>query len=110
MQLNEFQQWYVDFQRNYKVPEEHRLSVLVMGLAGEVGEVTEIVKKSLRDGREVDTTAMTLELGDVLVYLSLVADYYGIKLDDIANAVIEKNKVRAVKNELQKTKEEREVK
>ena len=59
-----------------------------LGLAGEAGEVANIVKKIQRDqgGTITDETRGKLkdELGDVLWYISACADELGLTLDEIA--------------------------
>lgn len=59
-----------------------------LGLAGEAGEVANIVKKIQRDHGGVindDIRAkLTDELGDVLWYISACADELGLTLDEIA--------------------------
>jgi NTP pyrophosphatase (non-canonical NTP hydrolase) len=59
-----------------------------LGLAGEAGEVANIVKKIQRDHGGVINdeirTKLKDELGDVLWYISACADELGISLDDIA--------------------------
>ena len=59
-----------------------------LGLAGEAGEVANIVKKIQRDSGGVitDETRLKLkdELGDVLWYISACADELGLALADIA--------------------------
>ncbi len=64
------------------------LVFLALGLTGESGEVAEKIKKILRnDGGKMSKKAregIKLELGDVLWYVSQLADILGYKLDDIA--------------------------
>ncbi len=59
-----------------------------LGLAGEAGEVANILKKIQRDhgGVITDDTRAKLkdELGDVLWYISACADELGLTLDEIA--------------------------
>lgn len=59
-----------------------------LGLAGEAGEVANIVKKIQRDhgGVITDETRAKLkdELGDVLWYISACADELGLTLEEIA--------------------------
>ncbi len=65
-----------------------------LGLAGEAGEVANIVKKIQRDhsGIITDDTRAKLkdELGDVLWYISACADELGITLADIAEHNVQK--------------------
>ena len=67
-----------------------------LGLAGETGEVLEIIKKMIRDKDGVfetvqeDREKLKKELGDVLWYLSALAFYNDIELEDIAQTNLEK--------------------
>ncbi|MBS1770730.1 MAG: nucleoside triphosphate pyrophosphohydrolase family protein [Acidobacteria bacterium] len=65
-----------------------------LGLAGEAGEVANIVKKIQRDhaGVLTDETKAKLkdELGDVLWYISACADELGLTLAEIAEFNIQK--------------------
>ena len=54
-----------------------------MGIAGEAGEVMEIVKKGIFYGKPIDTDKVKLELGDVLWYLTLAAKSVGSTLSEI---------------------------
>jgi len=66
----------------------------VLGLAGEVGEVAEKVKKAFRDDGGVMSderkAALRGELGDVLWYVAQVATELGLSLEDVAKGNIEK--------------------
>lgn len=65
-----------------------------LGLAGEAGEVANIVKKIQRDQGGIinDETRSKLkdELGDVLWYISACADELGITLTEIAEFNVQK--------------------
>lgn len=82
-------------------PENSKLTYPLLGLCGEVGEVCEKVKKHIRDGRELDKTDLTKELGDVLWYLSATARDLGISLQDVAETNISKLKSRQERGKLQ---------
>lgn len=66
----------------------------VLGLVGEAGEVAEKFKKIVRDKEGVisdeDRIEIRKELGDVLWYISAVADYIGLNLDEVAEKNLEK--------------------
>jgi len=62
----------------------------VLGLAGETGEVVELIKKAVRSDSPVDREKLKYELGDVLWYLSQLATECGLKLNEIAEANIVK--------------------
>lgn len=72
------------------VAAERQLSILGLGLAGESGEVVEILKKVIGHGHTMDKKLLKKELGDVLWYLTSIATCTGIDLEDVANANIEK--------------------
>lgn len=62
-----------------------------LGLAGEVGEVANLVKKVARDGHApVDGEGLGAELADCLTYLLLLADEAGV---DIVQEYAHKRKV-----------------
>jgi NTP pyrophosphatase (non-canonical NTP hydrolase) len=82
-------------------PESAKIFYPCLGLAGEVGEVCEKVKKHVRDGRVLDKEDLKKELGDVLWYLSAVASDLGIDLDDVANTNYQKLKSRQERNVIQ---------
>lgn len=69
-----------------------------LGLAGEAGEVAEIIKRIIRDEEglfdERVKSELLKELGDVLWYLSQLATEFNISLDEIAAKNIEKLKDR----------------
>ena len=72
----------------------NNLEYPTLGLAGEAGEVANIVKKIQRDfgGKTTDETRAKLkdELGDVLWYISACADELGLSLEEIAAYNVEK--------------------
>ena len=62
-----------------------------LGLAGETGEVVELIKKALRDNAgKVDKANLKKELGDVLWYLGAIATQHDLSLGDIASANLQK--------------------
>jgi NTP pyrophosphatase (non-canonical NTP hydrolase) len=70
-----------------------------IGLAGECGEVVEIIKKAVRrchsrdvqdDLSEAELTHIAEELGDVLWYVAALATDLGLDLDIIAAANLDK--------------------
>lgn len=71
----------------------------VLGLVGEAGEVADKIKKNNRDKdgdfRTYDYFEVALELGDVLWYLTLLSNYLGFTLEDIADMNIFKLRQRS---------------
>lgn len=74
--------------------EETALTYLALGLVGEAGEVIELIKKYIYRGNKISREAITHELGDVLFYLSQLAAWLDIPLEEVAKANIEKQKKR----------------
>ncbi|PJA86899.1 MAG: hypothetical protein CO141_02325 [Candidatus Moranbacteria bacterium CG_4_9_14_3_um_filter_42_9] len=76
-----------------------------IGLSGETGEVSEKIKKVIRDkGGKIDDETREMikkELGDVLWYVSQLASELGLSLDDIAEKNIEKLYSRLERGKLQ---------
>ncbi|MBU5214379.1 nucleoside triphosphate pyrophosphohydrolase family protein [Heyndrickxia oleronia] len=72
------------------VYDEKAKANYAMGLSGEAGEVTDLIKKELFHGHNIDPVDVKKELGDVLHYLSGLATMYGWTLEEVANTNIEK--------------------
>jgi len=66
--------------------EYQRAAMRVLGLVGEAGEIAEKVKKLVRDknidSAQLDRDDMAAELGDVLWYTAVLANFLGLPLDD----------------------------
>jgi len=65
------------------------LFICSTGLPGETGEVCEKLKKYVRDGT-LDKDALCRELGDVLYYLTAIALAFGLTLDQVMQANMDK--------------------
>ncbi|MCS1393998.1 nucleoside triphosphate pyrophosphohydrolase family protein [Lysinibacillus boronitolerans] len=65
-----------------------------LGIAGEAGEVADLIKKAMFHGHVIDQVEVKKELGDVMWYLANIARLAGLSLDEIAEANIEKLKKR----------------
>ena len=65
-----------------------------LGLAGEAGEVCDIVKKYMFQGHNLETQKVVDELSDVLWYVALTAQGIGCDLDSIMEHNINKLKKR----------------
>ena len=65
-----------------------------LGLAGEVGEVLEPLKKHYYHGRSLDVADLELEIGDVLYYIAVLASEFGLDLDTTLQLNIDKLKKR----------------
>jgi NTP pyrophosphatase (non-canonical NTP hydrolase) len=75
------------------------------GLAGEVGEVHEKLKKIMRDNDGIINpdvrNALIKELGDILWYLSACSRELGVSLQHVANQNVSKLLSRMERNQLQ---------
>jgi NTP pyrophosphatase (non-canonical NTP hydrolase) len=71
---------------------QDRLGLCGLGLSGEVGEVTDMLKKFLyhRNGKPLDIAHLRDELGDVLWYFVVLLDTVGLTLEEVMAANIEK--------------------
>ncbi len=70
--------------------------ITTLGLAGEVGEVLELLKKEMRDGvsRNETNSKILLEFGDVLHYLTIKIHERGMTLTQVADANMDKLRKR----------------
>ena len=85
-------------------------SYLMSGLAGEVGELVSLFAKGIRDGvsdMETHNNLIGKELGDILWFVAILADYHGWTLEEIANLNIEKLRSRMQRNTLGGSGDER---
>ena len=71
-----------------------RLMEGLLGLNGEAGEASDILKKALFQGHNLDRDHIAKELGDVAWYLALAADAIGYDLETIMRMNIEKLRMR----------------
>lgn len=72
----------------------HQRMVSLLGLAGEVGETIDMLKKVEGHGHELDRDKLTREIGDILWYCAAICTYYGINFDEAAVCNIEKLRLR----------------
>ena len=91
MKLSEYQ----EKTRSTRIyPEDMKIVYPCLGLSGEVGEVCDKIKKIYRDKNgcfsENDIYEIAKEMGDILWYLSALADDLNIDLNDVAKINIEK--------------------
>lgn len=85
--LNAFQ---VDAARTWSGTDPQADVLAALGLAGEAGEVVDLIKKHRFHGHDLDREALVGELGDVLHYLAAEARCHGIKLEEVARHNIAK--------------------
>ena len=86
--LNDYQE---AMRRTYK---PNRMMNHILGLVGEAGEVAELIKKDQYHDKPYERQKMRDELGDVLWYLTALAEDHGFTLAEIAERNAEKLSLR----------------
>lgn len=79
---------------NDKVTQKEALTNYALGIAGESGEVADMVKKHVFHNHELDKEEIVKELGDVMWYVANIATCLDVDLFEIANKNIDKLKKR----------------
>lgn len=64
-------------------------SNLGMGLAGEAGELVDYMKKVHHHGHPVDLDHVEEEIGDLLWYVSMICEFYGLSTSRAARRNVE---------------------
>lgn len=88
---------YQELAMRTKREEDTKLENLLngcIGLAGETGEVCDIVKKYAFQGHKLERNKIVDELSDCMWYIALTADSIGCDLDSIMEHNINKLKKR----------------
>lgn len=93
MTPNEYQKAAMRTSRKDILPTEHLING-ALGLAGEAGEVADIVKKVMYQGHTMDREHIAKECSDCLWYLAEVATAIGYDLEEIMQMNIDKLKKR----------------
>lgn len=65
-----------------------------LGLTGEAGEVSDLIKKGIFHEKGIDLEHLKKELGDCAWYLAMICDACGFTLDDVMQINIDKLKAR----------------
>lgn len=112
MELNEYQKeaaTFAEYPEGYIIQKNDVFvktswDYPTLGLAGETGEVCDKLKKAIRDKNGVvdsfDRDEIKKELGDVLWYISAIANELGLTLEDVAKTNIAKLTSRRDRNVL----------
>lgn len=90
MKLNEYQ----ELSARTANPHENEILNYGLGISGEAGEVSDLIKKSQFHGHDISLDKVKKELGDVLWYLSQIARISGLSLEEVAQGNIDKLKAR----------------
>lgn len=86
------QQYIAEILRTYAGANEpsSKLTLGALGLAGEAGEVIDLIKKHVFQGHTIDQAQLLDELGDVLWYFMLICHTVGCQLEEIMACNVEK--------------------
>ena len=85
MEFNEYQ----EAAKRTLYGNEQVLTNCALGLAGETGQVVDLVKNYTFKGKSLNRDELIHEMGDVLWYLSQVAEWADIPFDEGAKANID---------------------
>ena len=80
MEFNEYQQ----AANRTLYGNEQVLTNCALGLAGESGQLIDLVKDYTFKGKDLDRQKLITEMGDVLWYLSQIAQWADIPFDEVA--------------------------
>ena len=100
--MKTFAEYQIEARKTAGYDPANKIVYMTMGLVGEAGELANKVKKILRGdpNRQELIDGIRGELGDVLWYLSALADDIGVPLSDIAAENIEKLRSRQQRDKI----------
>ena len=93
MEGNKYQELAMRTNRPEATQEQNLINGC-LGLSGETGEVSDIIKKYMFQGHQLEKEKILDECSDVLWYLTLTVKSIGYSLNDIMEHNIEKLKKR----------------
>lgn len=104
MTPNEYSQWV---EGKILTEGNDRLMENTLGLVGEAGEVAEKVKKLIRDKDRFTSEDIVKELGDVVFYVTALANYYSFGLQHVMDLNVHKLDDRQKRGKLQGSGDDR---
>lgn len=109
MPIAEFQKYQDEARKTSFCPAEYKIIYATVGLTGEAGELANKVKKIMRGdaNRAALLEEIKSDMGDVLWYLSALADDLDVTLADIAEMNIKKLRDRQQRDRLRGSGDER---
>lgn len=93
MEINEYQKLAMRTSNQDLTLEQHIING-ALGLAGESGEVADLVKKACMQGHWMDIAHIAKELGDICWYIAETATAIGYDLETIMQMNIDKLRAR----------------
>jgi NTP pyrophosphatase (non-canonical NTP hydrolase) len=104
MNLREYQ----ELAARLALPTALNNQYLSLGLVGEAGEVASLFAKAVRDSEGlVNRDSLKKELGDVLWFVAVLAEFYNMDMQDVAIANINKLRSRQERGTLQGSGDDR---
>jgi NTP pyrophosphatase (non-canonical NTP hydrolase) len=67
----------------HSLTPEGELSNIGLGIAGEAGEIVDLIKKTAYHGHEMDVPDLIKELGDLFYYAERLMDAFGISHEEV---------------------------
>lgn len=92
--LDEFYSQLLKLENNENLYDPGELLNGALGLTGEAGEVSDMIKKYIFHGHDLTPEDIIKELGDVCWYLALMCTAIGVSLEYVMEQNIEKLKRR----------------
>jgi NTP pyrophosphatase (non-canonical NTP hydrolase) len=92
MKVNEYQELALRTAPMFESPND--INYASLGLTGEAGEFSEVVKKVIYHGHPMDKTRLIKELGDIQWYVAYAASTLGVSLEEVMQVNIDKLKAR----------------
>lgn len=89
MNMNEYQEKAMRTRPKYATDNDQIINA-VMGLCGEVGEISDMLKKYFFQGHGLDYEEIAHELGDVMWYIALMCDAMQIQMSKVAEMNVDK--------------------
>jgi len=96
MEIKTFSEYQSEAIKTAKQFEEKNMALAysVLGITGETGEVSEIIKKHIRGDGELDILKLKKEIGDVIWYIARLCDALEITMEECAQINILKLRKR----------------
>jgi NTP pyrophosphatase (non-canonical NTP hydrolase) len=91
---DQFMQHVRGLSQNDKFPKSQLIINTALGLAGEAGEVCDLIKKNAFHDKPYKREDLLKEFGDVLWYLYAIIDHTGFTVEEVMIANIEKLRAR----------------
>lgn len=84
MELNDYVEWTANTCASLDTRKED-ITHMLFGIITETGELTDIFKKGLAYGKEIDWVNVEEELGDIMFYIASFCRINGLNLEEIIN-------------------------